>query len=467
MSRIRALLETGAGRAVVVGAAVAVIGVATFAVVSVLRPPPAATEPSATVFASASPPGTPSASPPPASTAFTVEEGIVQVIADGVAMQASPSADADTVAQLSKGQVVWATGAGSKFAESTWVEVRQEPSERVGWVPLAAADGQPSLAVVRDGPIGVTSGVDVELIDLSTAERTALTSGMRVHDLAFAPNGEQVALIDPVNGPRVVALNEVTSPEPTTAPGGPTFGPPAMKYPAFAPNGDAVAYLEGQDFLGLSLLWLGDGPAPSFATPATLFPASWSPDSHRLASAQAVSTGDEEHWAIVVADEGAAEPTRLTPQGNFSVSPAWSPDGSTIAYLQDLGGGTTGLAVMDPDGGNAGTLLTFDGFARSVAEPAWSPDGSQIAIAQYIAGQSAVIYLVDAQTSEHHSIPAPADECSDLTWSPSGSHIAYVCSTDGVDMNAYVTPTDGANVMTLGEAWHVDWARTLEPLSVP
>jgi hypothetical protein len=33
-----------------------------------------------------------------------------------------------------------------------------------------------------------------------------------------------------------------------------------------------------------------------------------------------------------------------------------------------------------------------------------------------------------------------------------------------VTTNAYVTPAQGTNVISLGPAWHLDWARTLEPL---
>ncbi len=474
MIRIRAFLQTSSGRAVVLGAAVAVIAVATFAVLSLMRPAPAAVEPSPTAIVTPSPSATATASPPPSPAAFAIEEGVVQVLADGIAMQASPGTDADAIAQLSKGQTLWATGAGSAIGGNAWIEVRQEPSQRVGWVSIAMADGQPSLAIVHDGAIGVTAGADAELIDLASAERTPLTSGMSVHDLAFAPDGEQVALLDPGRGAQVVPINSITAPEPTPGPTGGVFGPPAMLHPAYAPNGDAVAYLEGQDFLGLSLLWLGTGPAPDFATPLTLFPLSWSPDSLHIASAQPFGNSgagpDRENWEIVVSEDDGSDPMRLTRREGIDATPAWSPDGSTIAYLQQVDRGTDTLALMDTDGGNQRGLLTFDGFvsmAGSAMQPAWSPDGSRIAIAQTLAGQSAVIHLVDVHTSEHLSIPAPASECRDLTWSPTGSHIAFVCTNDQVESNAYVVEVGFTNVMTLGPAWHVDWARTLEPMTLP
>jgi dipeptidyl aminopeptidase/acylaminoacyl peptidase len=407
---------------------------------------------------------TPSPTVAPTPAAFTIDEGIVQVLTDHLVLRAGPAHDTPTLAQLSMGQVVWATGRAEGFDGTDWIEISQAPSRRVGWVE-AATEGVPSLAIVRDGPIGLTSGADVELMDLTTGQSTPVTSGMTIHELAFAPDGEHVAVFDPFRGKQVVALDTVTRPAPTPEPSGPVYGPPALLDPGFAPNGEAVSYLEGQDFLGLQLLWLGAGAAPTFATPPTWYPVSWAPDSRRIASAQMVnaSFGPRENWEIVVARQGRAEPVRLTTRAGLDISPAWSPDGSTIAYLQVVDRGTMALALMDADGSNQRTLLTFDGSSATVPQPAWSPDGTRVAIAQFLDGLSAVIHLVDAQTAEHHSIPAPAPQCSDLTWSPSGSQIAYVCMND-VTTNAYVTPAQGTNVISLGPAWHLDWARTLEPL---
>lgn len=469
MSQARPVNQNSIWRAVALVAAIVVIGLGTFAAISLLGREPETAQPSESARSSPSVAVTASPTVAPTPTTFAVEEGLVQVIAAEMVMQTSPSADAPEGARLLKGQTAWATGRGSESAGIDWIEIRREPSGQVGWVAAAMADGEPSLAAVHDGAIGVTSGTDVELIDLASGQRTAITSGMRVHDLAFAADGRQVALIDPYDGSSVVSIDDVTAPEPTATPGAPTFGPPAMKYPAFAANGEAVAYLVGQDFLGLSLIWLGDGPAPTYATPATLHPFTWAPDSRHIASAELVNTSADgrENWEIVVAEAGESQAIRLTRHAGFDTSPAWSPDGSAIAYLQEVDRGTTALALMDADGGDQRTLLTFDGFAGALAQPAWSPDGSRVAVAQSLAGWSPMVHLVDAHTSQHLSITAPGSECTDLTWSPTGSHIAFICAGDDGEGTAYVSDVGGRNVETLGPAWHVDWARTLEPLTLP
>jgi len=448
----------------------ALSGIAVFLAFSLLRTPPAAAEPSGTPLPSASQSSSAaSATPEPSvSGSFTIDEGALQALVEGIRLRASPSTTADPIATLSRGQVLWATGRGERHDGFAWVEIQQEPSDRLGWVAAGGPNGDPWLAIVHDGAIGIASGADVQLYDPTSEQRTWITSGMRVDDMAFAPDGTQVALLDPIHGPQVVPIDAMTRPEPTTAPSGPAYGPPAMKWPSFAPNGDAVAFLEGQDLLGLKLIWLGDGDPPAIPTPATLHPLSWAPDSQHITSAALLEAHEDgaETWEIVVAGSGDSALMHLTHGRGTDVSPAWSPDGSTIAYLQALEPGEVGLALMDADGSHQRTLLTFDGAFSTAAQPAWSPDGSFIAIAQSLEGYSAVVHLVDAHTSEHLSIPVPSHECSDLTWSPTGSRVAFVCMDDQGRSTAYFARVGDPNVMKLGRARHVDWARTLEPLKV-
>jgi Tol biopolymer transport system component len=71
-----------------------------------------------------------------------------------------------------------------------------------------------------------------------------------------------------------------------------------------------------------------------------------------------------DHWEIYVVDVTTGQQTRLTdtpawPDGTAanSVSPAWSPDGSYIAFLTDRAESTTArgewqIWVMEADGGN-------------------------------------------------------------------------------------------------------------------
>src|SRR5436190_10010999 len=70
-----------------------------------------------------------------------------------------------------------------------------------------------------------------------------------------------------------------------------------------------------------------------------------------------------------------SNPVQITHETEEATQPAWSPDGTKLAYL--VGPRQQGkIKICDADGGNAHVLFDGEGPQRS---PAWSPDGKQIA----------------------------------------------------------------------------------------
>jgi TolB protein len=83
---------------------------------------------------------------------------------------------------------------------------------------------------------------------------------------------------------------------------------------------------------------------------------------------------------------------QLTETSEGAYDPAWSPDGTRIAYAV-RNAGKHDLWVMDADGGNQRQLTTAGGCRA----PCWSPDGQQLA---YLA--------VDGNAFDLWAMPAPA-----------------------------------------------------------
>ena len=92
-------------------------------------------------------------------------------------------------------------------------------------------------------------------------------------------------------------------------------------------------------------------------------------------------TIDRPHHLFVVPADGSAPARQLT-SGDFEdTEPAWSPDGSTIAFTsarhQDWDITTVNdIYAVPVDGGEPSRLTVTDG---SVSHPSWSPDGTRIA----------------------------------------------------------------------------------------
>lgn len=97
---------------------------------------------------------------------------------------------------------------------------------------------------------------------------------------------------------------------------------------------------------------------------------SWSPDGRLLA----VASSEPDGQLNIVDLETLDELTVITLPGSVS-SPAWSPDGSEIAFVWDGLGGYSDLYTVGTDG--SGLRRITDG--PGAGSPSWSPDGLYLA----------------------------------------------------------------------------------------
>lgn len=105
----------------------------------------------------------------------------------------------------------------------------------------------------------------------------------------------------------------------------------------------------------------------------------------------------------------------------FQATPAFSPDGTLVAFRQSDGVKNTGIyaAVV---GGEKSLQLTSD---PGDGCPTWSPDGRQIAFTRY-SEKSASIYIVPALGgTERRIYTGPTSMGAALSWSPDGRYIAF------------------------------------------
>lgn len=119
--------------------------------------------------------------------------------------------------------------------------------------------------------------------------------------------------------------------------------------------------------------------------------------------------------------------TRVDTDGDWSITPAFSPDGRSLAYAS----GSlehTGLFQYTMDSGEGRVLVNDVGRA---SHPTWSPDGRRLAFSSYEGDSDAELYTLNLSTnvvtrftySEAHD-DAPA-------WSPAGGQLAFRSDRDG------------------------------------
>jgi len=157
---------------------------------------------------------------------------------------------------------------------------------------------------------------------------------------------------------------------------------------------------------------------------------------------------------------------QLTDDEFSSSDPAWSPDGQQIAFAtaREAPVGSNTLWVMDADGSNQRPLVFHPETGRPMFgnHPAWSPDGTKLAFDQCIDceafGRNHEISVADLQTGVIDTLVKHPAKDDFPVWSPEGQRIAFTTNRDFVDADSarfrqdiYVIDKDGKNLKRLTE----------------
>ena len=170
----------------------------------------------------------------------------------------------------------------------------------------------------------------------------------------------------------------------------------------------------------------------------------WSPDGTRLAFYSGRS-GNDDIWAINI--DGTAE-AQLTEDPASDRRPAWSRDGTKIVFDSDRAG-SHDIWIMNADGSDQRQLTTSPGEEMFAS---FNPDGSQVIFYGYEGGRND-IWTMDTDGSNLQSLTSSlADEtqsqctfaCHTPAYSPDGETIAFHADKDGA-RNIWVMDADGNN----------------------
>ncbi len=121
-----------------------------------------------------------------------------------------------------------------------------------------------------------------------------------------------------------------------------------------------------------------------------------------------------------------------------------------IAYVLKSGGRYE-LQVADADGQNAQAALAS---REPIISPAWSPDGTQLAYVSFEA-KKPVVYVHSLATGRRQVVANFKGSNSAPTWSPDGRRLAVVLTKDG-SSQLYMVNADGSGVARLASSSGID-----------
>ena len=239
--------------------------------------------------------------------------------------------------------------------------------------------------------------------------------------------------------------------------------------PTWSPDGSQIAFISGGEYIwGLSvsvLNFYGNettllypsihneeyGALSSVESPA------WSPDGTRIAfAAKPWNGGPLPELELYVINVDGSGLKRLTYRDGDDTNPTWSPDGSKLAFESHLPGNRRYYHTPDiyavVDFNPTDQPLSDNAYSDLV--PVWSPDGTRIAYVSDNDGDDE-IYISNANGTEIKQLTANDHADSRPAWSPDGTRIAYVSDYDG-DEDLYIVNTDSTGVKRLTNNGHPD-----------
>jgi TolB protein len=129
-----------------------------------------------------------------------------------------------------------------------------------------------------------------------------------------------------------------------------------------------------------------------------------------------------------------------------------------IAYVVQLGRNQYELQVADADGGNAQAALRS---REPIISPAWSFDGTRLAYVSFESGKP-VVYVHTLATGERRAVANFRGSNSAPAWSPDGKTLAVVLTRDGISQ-IYTIGVDGGNLRRLTNSGAIDTEPTFSP----
>ena len=228
--------------------------------------------------------------------------------------------------------------------------------------------------------------------------------------------------------------------------------------PRWSPGGDRVAYvtdIDGHSDVYVSPLGVGpntpSNPVRITSADTEEFLGDWSPDGEWLVFSR---RGSEDSQGLWLRNPAGVNLLQLTSENDLA--PVWSPDGDAIAFVRlasdKSGNGNRDIYLLRPEDDDdwrwavkAEPVVVSPEADHS---PAWAPDGDTLAYVSERDGNPEIYILETDKDDPPRRLTTNEAEDSQPVWSPDGKRIAFVSDVHG-EGEIFVMDADGSNQQRL------------------
>lgn len=291
----------------------------------------------------------------------------------------------------------------------------------------------------------------IQVINANGTGQTQLTGGGTVidDDPVYSPDGSKIAFTRSRGFKSEVCVMNADGTNVVTVIASEDFG--HSRNPSWSPDGAKLVFTSNLSGEGKTEIWVANangGGLVRLTTSIELRQSSqgpifssdtdpaWSPDGSRIAFSSNRDGADNE---LYVMNADGTNPLRLTNNTLDDQMPAWSPDSQKLAFVISNG---TGIHIINRDGTNLVFVISF------AAWPAWSPDGSRLAFIQSdsVPNFKGIVFIAKTDGTEKVKVTNNPDGARAPSWAPSSSAPIPTFTISGLVKDTGGVPISGATL---------------------